>query len=125
MNSKEQEQRKIFKSLQNSVISHKFIPTIYGNKPLVYADYTASGRCLTFVEDYIRKNVDPLYANTHTEISQTGLYTTQLRENSRTYIKQVCGATELDALIFVGSGATTAVNLLTRKLGLQPKQVKL
>ena len=63
-------------SIYQSVISHKYIPTVYGNKPLVYADYTASGRCLSFIEDYIDSNVNPFYANTHTEISQTGLYTT-------------------------------------------------
>ena len=56
-------------TLHKSIISHKYIPTIYGNKPLVYADYTASGRCLSFIEDYITKNVNPFYANTHTEIS--------------------------------------------------------
>jgi len=29
------------------------IQTVYGEKPLVYADYTASGRSLRFIETYI------------------------------------------------------------------------
>src|SRR5262249_28017808 len=43
----------------------------FGPRRLVYADYTASGRALTFVEDYIRERVLPLYANAHTEASAT------------------------------------------------------
>ena len=41
----------------------------FGDRPVVYADYTASGRSLEFIEDYIRHAVLPLYANTHTESS--------------------------------------------------------
>ena len=44
----------------------------YGVRRVTYADYTASGRSLTFVEDFIRDAVLPLYANTHTESSGTG-----------------------------------------------------
>ena len=45
----------------------------FGIRRVTYADYTASGRNLTFIEDYIREQVMPLYANTHTESSGTGL----------------------------------------------------
>ena len=55
----------------------------FGPRRLVYADYTASGRALSFIEDYIRDRVLPLYANTHTEASATGLHTTALREDAR------------------------------------------
>ena len=45
----------------------------YGPRRLVYADYTASGRSLDFVEDCIRDRVLPFYANTHSESSATGI----------------------------------------------------
>jgi selenocysteine lyase/cysteine desulfurase len=51
----------------------------FGPRRVTYADYTASGRALGFLEDFIRTQVLPRYANTHTESSGTGLQTTRLR----------------------------------------------
>ena len=45
----------------------------FGLRRVTYADYTASGRSLAFIENFIREAVLPLYANTHTESSGTGL----------------------------------------------------
>ena len=55
----------------------------FGATRLIYADYTASGRCLDFIEEYLAKQVMPFYANTHTMMSGTGRQTTALREQAR------------------------------------------
>src|SRR5215475_1135621 len=90
----------------------------YGVRRLTYADYTASGRALDFIEDYIRNTVLPSYANTHTEASATGLRTTRLREYAREIIHLSVGGDADELEVFCGSGSTAAVERLTRLLGL-------
>jgi selenocysteine lyase/cysteine desulfurase len=94
----------------------------FGPRRVTYADYTASGRSLDFVEDFIRDAVLPRYANTHTESSGTGLQTTRLREDARRIIRDAVGGTEKDLVIFCGSGATAAVNKLIGILELRIPQ---
>jgi selenocysteine lyase/cysteine desulfurase len=84
----------------------------FGPRRVTYADYTASGRSLDFIEDFIRDAVLPRYANTHTESSGTGLQTGRLREEARRIIRDSVGGTDDDLVIFCGSGATAAVNKL-------------
>src|SRR4051794_36794448 len=91
----------------------------FGERRVTYADYTASGRALTFLEDFIREEVLPRYANTHTESSGTGLQTTRLREDARRIIHNSVGGDDETALIFCGSGATGAIDKLIGIMGLR------
>ena len=84
----------------------------FGPRRVTYADYTASGRSVTFIEDFIRGEVLPRYANTHTESSGTGLQTTRLREDARAIIKSAVNGDEETAIIFCGSGSTATINKL-------------
>ncbi len=91
----------------------------FGIRRVTYADYTASGRSLSFIEDYLRDAVLPLYANTHTESSGTGLQTTRFRAEARQIVKDAVGATGEHVVLFVGSGSTAAVDRLVHVLGLR------
>lgn len=93
------------------------IPGLYGNVPLVYADYVASGRALQQVEDFVSRHVLPFYANSHTEASFCGNYTTRLREEARGEIARLTGAGPEDTVVFAGSGATAGLNRLVSLFG--------
>jgi selenocysteine lyase/cysteine desulfurase len=91
----------------------------FGPHRVTYADYTASGRALDFIEEFVDEAVLPLYANTHTESSGTGLQTTRLREEARSIIRRCLGAGEEHAVLFCGSGMTGAMDKLIGVLGLR------
>jgi selenocysteine lyase/cysteine desulfurase len=61
----------------------------------------------------------PLYANTHTESSGTGLQTTRFREEARDIIRRCVGATDEHAVLFCGSGMTGAIDRMLQVLGIR------
>jgi selenocysteine lyase/cysteine desulfurase len=103
---------------QNEVGRRASIETPFGRRLICYADLTATGRYLHFVEAWIRR-ARPFYANTHTAVSSTGRIMTELREEARRVVHFAVGAGADDLVLFVGAGATAAVNKLVGLIGLR------
>lgn len=102
----------------NEVGRRAYLDTPFGRRLITYADLTATGRYLHFVEAWIRR-IRPFYANTHTAVSSTGRIVSALREKARDVVARSVGAGEDDVVLFTGPGATSAVNKLVGLLGLQ------
>ena len=102
----------IWALVRKSIIGRDaFIDTPFGQRLVTYADYTASGRGIEFIEGYIEQILKH-YANTHTEDDSTGMITTERLHKAEGTIKRLRYAI----------WATIAVALLTywTALGMNP-----
>lgn len=99
-------------------IDHE-LPTPFGSKPLVYADWTASGRSYRPIEDCMIQRMLPYVANTHTETSGTGQAMTYAYHQAKKIIKKHVNAGPKDVIICAHSGMTGVVNKWQRILGLR------
>ncbi|TVR90020.1 MAG: aminotransferase class V-fold PLP-dependent enzyme [Spirochaetaceae bacterium] len=102
---------------QDMIGSDATIQTPFGERVLSYADFTASGRGLHSIEQYINGLLRH-YANTHTEDDATGRITSQRLAQAEQLIKERLGADENYKLISVGAGATAAIIRLQQILGI-------
>ncbi|XP_066286673.1 uncharacterized protein [Branchiostoma lanceolatum] len=117
---KSEDREKLMKYVDESLIGRdRVFAGPFGSRQVTYCDYTASGRALTFIEDYIRDQVLPVYGNTHTTTSVTSLQTTLYRHEARDIIRNAVNAGEHDAVIFVGSGCTGAIHKLIHSLHME------
>ncbi|XP_027343126.1 uncharacterized protein LOC113855695 [Abrus precatorius] len=90
----------------------------FGKRKLLYADHTASGRSLQYNENFITNHLLPFYGNTHTCDSYVGSRTTKMLHEATEYIKKCLGVGENDAIIFCGSGTTSAIKRLQEIMGI-------
>jgi selenocysteine lyase/cysteine desulfurase len=90
--------------------------TPFGERLMVYCDYTASGRCLRFVESYLQ-SLQRVYANTHTEDDITGRSMSQLLHEAEQAIKDSVNAGPQGRIIACGTGATGAIDKLQQIIG--------
>ena len=90
--------------------------TPFGERLMTYCDYTASGRCLKFVEAYLQ-SLQRIYANTHTEDDITGRSMSQLLHEAEASIKKSVNAGPSGRIIAAGTGATGAIYQLQQIIG--------
>jgi selenocysteine lyase/cysteine desulfurase len=102
---------------KNLIGRDAFIETPFGRRLVTYADYTASGRGVEFIEGYIRQ-ILMHYANTHTVDDATGMITTSRLHRAEATIKRLVNAGPQYKIIEAGSGTTGAVHRLQQILGL-------
>ncbi len=90
-----------------------------GNQPIIYADWTASGRLYKTIEEKLLNDFAPFVANTHTETNVCGTSMTIAYHKARQIIKKHVNAAPTDCIISYGSGMTGVINKFQRILGLK------
>lgn len=105
--------------VRDALIGRDFtFQTPYGMRLLTYADYTASGRSLRFIEKYLIK-IQREYANTHTEDDVTGRHMTNLFHQAEKIIKKAFNAESNCRIIAIGTGATGAITKFQEIIGIR------
>ena len=111
---------KYFSKFRNQIVGiDQNIPTPFGKKKMIYADWTASGRLYRPIEEKILNDFGPFVANTHTETTFSGSVMTMAYHKARNIIKKHVHAKKDDILIIEGTGMTGVVNKFQRILGLR------
>ncbi|RRT55787.1 hypothetical protein B296_00048221 [Ensete ventricosum] len=91
--------------LQSQLIGQDVVfDTPFGERLLIYADHTASGRSLHYIENYILQHVLPVYG--------------RMVHKAADYIKRCMGGGDEDALMFCGSGSSAAIKRLQEVIGI-------
>ncbi|MEY2950528.1 MAG: hypothetical protein RLZZ248_1729 [Bacteroidota bacterium] len=109
-----------FNSFKKHVIGDgEYFNTPDGKKPLLYADWTASGRLYSPIESVLIHKLGPYVANTHTETNVSGSSMTMAYAYAKQLIKKHVNASPNDVIITSNAGMTGVVNKFQRILGLK------
>ena len=109
-----------FKKFRDNIIGiNQTFDSPFGEKKIIYTDWTASGRLYRPIEEKLINKFGPFVANTHTETTVSGTAMTMAYHKARHIIKKHVNANENDILITDGTGMTGVVNKLQRILGLR------
>lgn len=115
-----------FQKFRNNIIGiDQYFSSPFGEKRILYTDWTASGRLYRPIEEKLMNEFGPFVANTHTETTVSGTAMTKAYHKARQIIKKHVNADANDILITDGTGMTGVVNKFQRILGLKvPENLK-
>lgn len=102
---------------KNKVGRLTLIPAVGGYRSMLHLDYTASAQGLSAIEHYLAECLCT-YANTHTETSATGRFSTQRFHSAIEAIREHVGASSESFVVPSGFGATGAIEKVQKILGL-------
>ena len=109
---------KYFEPFRKNIVGDKqHFTTPFGEKRIVYADWTASGRLYGPIEKALSEDFGPFVGNTHTETSVTGSTMTIAFHKSLDIMKEHVNASKDDYIIACESGMTGVINKFQRILG--------
>lgn len=109
-----------FRHFRNSIIGREqTFEGPFGEKKILYADWTASGRLYKPIEEIFQYEIFPFVGNTHTETSITGATMNHAFNEALLIIKESVNASDDDIIISAGAGMTMLVNKFQRILGLK------
>ena len=91
----------------------------FGRKSVIYADFTASGRGLYEIEQFISSQILPFYANIHSQCGYLAEQSSAFRNEARSIVRRYCNTDENNSIIFTGQGTTGAIHKLIKLLNLK------
>lgn len=105
------------RSLRDEIVGiDAAVPTPFGERLMVYCDYTASGRSLLFIEKYLLR-LQRRYANSHTEDDITGRSMTRILRQAEGAVKDAVNAGPGGRIVSIGFGSTAAIDRFQRIIG--------
>jgi selenocysteine lyase/cysteine desulfurase len=121
----EKEERKFLSEFRSrGMYKNHRILTPYGERELLYFDFTASGCFFSDIEDELNEKVLPYMSNTHTRANSTSTIITHFFEQAYAKVKHYTNASEQDVVLFTGNGSTSAINRLIATMGIRlPEQL--
>ena len=122
-----EETQKIFDDLFNDMIGNnlQFESPIKNEKGeimkkfLIYTDFTASGKGLRKIEQFISKHILPTYANVHSTVGHCAEITSHYMHEAKNILRKYTNSQGYYSIIFHGQGATGGVHKLIELLSIK------
>lgn len=107
--------QKLFESTIGNNITF-FSP--FGDKNIIYCDFTASGRGLYQIEQFISSQILPFYSNVHSNCGHLAEQSEAFRQEAKSIVRRYCHTDENNSIIFTGQGTTSCISKLIKLLHL-------